>query len=389
MSLTRIANEVIRPYLVSIEESDLSGELERILGDVRKSGAGVPQIAVSIEPEDLESTGLPLAVRKTLAKEIREDSIPKAVVSNDPHSRLRPASLDHVVGHVNFKELVTTSVIAARRRDSAMRHILLSGPRGLGKTTLALAIAHERGVDVRVLAGVQLTHPQDVSAEVLRWKDHEVVFIDEIHGMGKAAQETLYGVMEDGRLPVVEKRRSGPRVSTSVPAPTVTIIGATTNPSKLLAPFRNRFGMKYTLQFYSLEEMVEIGHRSSCILGVNLTDENMALLAATCRDNPRTLNEFLIQLSDLAEARGNDEISEQDVRRYLMLNGYDENGLRPDEQRYLDCLERSSGTASLTTLASALDVEQSEVEGSIEPWLLRNGFVTKTSRGRQLTERKV
>jgi len=383
MSIRMVLEEVVRPYLDSIETENVSQELDRIEREVRLSGALVPSIASGLEADDLKSTDLPPAVRKILADEIRKDVSRKSQVSNDPHSQLRPVSFDHVVGHAKFKKLMLQAILAAKRTNTAIRHILLTGPRGLGKTTLALAIAHERGVDVRVLVGRQLQAASDITAEVLRWKDHEIIFIDEIHGMSKAAQEMLFSVMEDGRLSVVTKQGKG-TVKTSVAAPRVTIIGATTDPAKLLGPFRNRFGIQYTLDFYSAEEMTQIGRRSCQILGFTLESAGMTLLIKNCRDNPRTLNELLLQMRDLSVAEDCSLLTTDDVDGQLELAGY-ENGLRTDERRYIECLARAHGQiASLTTLAKALDIQEGEVSQTIEPWLIRQGFVGMTPRGRKL-----
>lgn len=383
MSLRVILHEVVQPYLVSIDETDVEARMQSLMEQLRQAGAAVPSIAASLEEGDLESTNLPVAIRRRLATRLREDTLPKSKVSNDPMARLRPQSFDQVIGHKAIKELLTDAILAARAQQKPLRHMLLSGPRGLGKTTLALALAHESSRNIRTLVGAQLKHPQDVTSEVLRWGPQEIIFIDEIHGMGKPAQEALYSVMEDGRVPVIEKRH-GAMTTTSVPAAPVTIVGATTNPAKLLPPFRNRFGSQFTLPFYTVEEMTQIGFRSAQILGVVLDREAMRLTAIASRDNPRTLNELLIQLSDRAHARGKETLVLADVRAQLALNGYDEQGLRREERAYLETLARHRGAASLATMAQALDMEVSEVEATIEPWLIREGRIRKTSRGREI-----
>ena len=384
MSLRRVLEEVVRPFLSSTNAPDIEAKMQGFENVLRAMGAAVPSIASQLEVDDLKDIGLPAPVRKVLAGKIREDCLANAssVVGADPHTNLRPASFDQVIGHGPFKTLLLRAIIASRQEGKAMRHILLTGPRGLGKTTLALAIAHERGSPIRLLTGAQLARPQDITSQVLSWSAGDIIFIDEIHGMSKPAQETLYSVMEDRRLPVTEQRRGG-RVQTSVPAPDVTIIGATTNPSKLLPPFLNRFGIKHQLAFYSKEEMGQIGQRSCRLLGFTLEEEGLGQLVAHSRDNPRTLNEFLIQLSDLAKSSSRDKMTSSDVTELLMLNDY-EDGLSRHERTYLETLKQMGGSAGLTTLAQALDMEVTEVEQSVEPWLVRTGRIRKTARGRQL-----
>ncbi|MFA4836358.1 MAG: AAA family ATPase [Dehalococcoidia bacterium] len=384
MSLLLTLETVVRPFLSSIGTQDIEAKMQSLEVSLRSLGAAVPSIAAQMEPDDLQTLGLPSAVCKVLAGKIREDSLSSAasIVGADPHTNLRPASFDQVIGHGPFKILLTRAILASHQEKKAMRHILLTGPRGLGKTTLALAIAHESTSPIRLLAGTQLARPQDVTTQVLSWSAGEIIFIDEIHGMSKAAQETLYSVMEDRRLPVSENRRGG-RVQTSVPAPDVTIIGATTNPSKLLPPFLNRFGIKRQLEFYSTQEMGQIGQRSCRLLGFALEEEGLGQLITHSRDNPRTLNEFLIQLSDLARSAGRDKLTLSDVTELLELNDY-KDGLSRHERTYLETLKQMGGVVGLTTLAQALDMEAPEVEQSVEPWLVRTGRIRKTVRGRQL-----
>lgn len=385
MSLQTIVSDIVRPYYQSLGSTKVEEECERALAAIKAAGAGVRSIAAAMEVSDLTATGLPTAVCKAIAARIREDSISTVVVTVNGHTTLRPASFDEVIGHTDFKALISQAITAARMRSEQLRHVLLSGPRGLGKTTLALAIANEMKTQARLLVGTQLKTPADVTQEVLRWTAGSVVFIDEIHGMSKAAQETLYSVLEDGRLPVSE-RRQGRVTQTSVPAPKVTIIGATTNPSKLLEPFRNRFGFTHNLPFYTAEEMARIGERSARILDVVLAQDAMLKIVSSCRDNPRTLNELLTQLRDRSTAQGLQSITTEHVLDQLRLNGYDEQGLRPEERRYIETLLRFGKPASLKTIAETMDIEADEVEQAIEPWLIRRGLIKRTSQGRQLVQ---
>jgi len=383
MSLVTVVAEIVRPYFQSIGEADANEACARVLLAVRHAGAGVKTIAVALEADDLTATNLPPALRKALAARIREDATSPVEITGEKRLCLRPESFEDVIGHQNFKELMCNAITAAKIRRTTLRHILLSGPRGLGKTTLALVIAHELKTSVRLLVGTQLRTPVDVTAEVLNWQTGQVIFIDEIHGLSNAAQETLYSVMEDGRVPISE-RRQGRKERTSVPAAQVTIIGATTNPSRLLEPFRNRFGLQHELSFYTSAEMEEIGHRSARILDLALEPNAMRELVAHARNNPRTLNELLIQLGDMRIAKDLTRVDTEIVAELLRLNEYDAQGLRKVERRYLDALTRMNGVGSLGTLAKALDMEETEVELSIEPWLIRQGHIRKTSRGRQL-----
>ena len=382
MSLQRVVEEVIRPYFLSCGETDPEGRLTKILGDLKAVGALIPQVAASLEVDDFKDFGLPPPIVRVLVAELKKDTVPRSTVANDPQGRLRPASFDQIVGHAGFKELAMDAILASRKRGEPLKHMLLTGPRGIGKTTLALAIAHERGVDMRVLTGAQFQKPFEMVAEILRWKLMEIVFIDEIHGLGRLAQEMLYGVMEDGTLSTTEQRKTG-SMKVTVPAAKVTVIGATTHPSKLLQPFRNRFPIAYQLPFYSDAELLQIARRSCLILGLNVCEEGLVRLVQSCRDNPRTLNHFLVQPQDAASARGQTSIDLASVERILMLNGYGPDGLRSEERRYLESL-KSLRAASLQTLARTLDIPVEEVEFSIEPWLVRKGLVRISARGRTL-----
>jgi len=380
MSIQRVCEETIRPYLVSVGETDVNARLSTIETQLIMAGVLLPAVAAELQPEDLKETGLPVPILRQLAKAIREDSLPRGTLDGD---QLRPHSFDQVVGHNHFKQLMLRALLATKMQATPMAHILLTGPRGLGKTTLALAIAHEAEKEIKLLNGSQFRSATDASTQVLTWKDGDIIFIDEIHGMHRSAQETLYSVLEDHRLPITEKQRGG-RVQTSVPAPRVTIIGATTNPAKMLVPFRNRFTTAYLLSFYTEAEMKQIAMRSCRVLGFRLSEEGLTYLIHHCRDNPRTLNGFLMQLSYQATTERRSDLHAQDVRFLMELNGFDVLGLQPFEHTYLETLERQGGTASLATLASAMDMEASEIEASVEPWLIRQGWVDKTSRGRRL-----
>jgi len=397
MSLARIAEEIIRPYLASIGTDEIDTELENYIAAIRRTGACVPAVAAGIQGRDLASTDLPTAICDTLANEIRNDTLPQAEVSADggppetgnAYARLQPLNYDQLIGHESFKALMMDAIVASRKLGQPMQHILLTGPRGLGKTTLALATARERGdVSVHEYVGTQLSKPEEITTSALSWKPNDLIFIDEIHGMGKGAQEALFSMMEGGRLPIVQKRKGGGKFTSTIPAPKVTIVGATTNPAKLLTPFRNRFGFEYALQFYSDEEMATIGDRSCQILGYSIDEAGMAKLVSFCRNNPRTLNKkFIVQMYNTVIAHERTEMELADVDRLILLNGYNDKGFSADEWNYLIALSRLNGKGtSLASLSQMLDLEQSEVEDSVEPHLIRKGLVFKTSRGRKLTD---
>ncbi len=301
---------------------------------------------------------------------------------------LRPRALDDYIGQDRVRENLTISITAARNRNEALDHVLLYGPPGLGKTTLAYVIGHELGVAVRATAGPVLERPGDLAALLTNLKAHEVLFIDEIHRMSPAIEEILYPAMEDYELDIVIGQGPGARC-VKVPLQRFTLIGATTRAGLITSPLRTRFGIVHRLDFYTEPDLVEIVARSARILGVPIDADATAEIARRSRGTPRVANRLLRRVRDYAEVRADGAITLGVARDGLALLEVDENGFDEADRRLLHVIidKFGGGPVGLNSLAAAISEEKDAIEDIYEPYLIQTGFLDRTPRGRMATAR--
>ena len=299
---------------------------------------------------------------------------------------LRPRSLDEVVGQVRVRDQLGLVLEAARRRGRAPDHVLLSGPPGLGKTTLAMIIASEMSVPLRLTSGPAITHAGDLAAILSGMNDGDVLFVDEIHRMSRPAEEMLYMAMEDFRVDVVIGKGPG---ATAIPLeiPPFTLVGATTRAGLLPGPLRDRFGFTAHLEFYEADELDLIVQRSARLLDVHVVPDGTAEIASRSRGTPRIANRLLRRVRDFAQVRADGVVTLPVARDALELYEVDELGLDRLDRGVLDVLCRrfGGGPVGISTLAVAVGEERETVEEVAEPFLVRNGFLARTPRGRVAT----
>ncbi len=313
-----------------------------------------------------------------LAPALRDDE-------EDLERSLRPRRLDEFVGQARVKEQLAIALEAAKGRGDALDHVLLVGPPGLGKTSLAHILREELGVGIRSVAGPALER-KDVAAILTAVEARDIVFVDEIHRLSRAAEEILYPALEDFRLDIVLGQGAAARTLT-LDLPPFTLVGATTRTGLLTSPLRDRFGMTFRLDYYEPDELAAIVSRSARILGVEIAADAAAEIAGRARGTPRVANRILRRVRDVAEVRHQGAITTPIAREALELLEVDEAGLERLDRELLRAIAEKyeGGPVGLSTLAAALGEEPDTVEYVYEPFLLQLGFIQRTPRGRTIT----
>jgi Holliday junction DNA helicase RuvB len=304
----------------------------------------------------------------------------------DVDRTLRPRLLDEFVGQERIKEQLSIALEAARSRREALDHVLLAGPPGLGKTSLAFVVREELGVGIRTVAGPALER-KDVAAVLTSLGERDVLFIDEIHRLNRAAEEMLYPALEDFRIDIVMGQ--GPAARTlALDLPPFTLVGATTRTGLLTTPLRDRFGMTFRLDYYAPEELARIVRRSARILAVEIADDAAEEIARRARGTPRVANRILRRVRDVAEVRHEGTVTTEIAHEALELLEVDEHGLERSDRALLQAIvgKFGGGPVGLSTLAVSLGEERDTIEDVHEPYLIQLGFIQRTPRGRVVTE---
>jgi Holliday junction DNA helicase RuvB len=301
---------------------------------------------------------------------------------------LRPRALDDYIGQDHIRNNLIVSITAARQRNEALDHVLLYGPPGLGKTTLAYVIANEMGTAVRATSGPVLERPGDLAAILTNLGEREVLFIDEIHRMSPVIEEILYPALEDYELDIVIGQGPGAR-SVKVPLQKFTLIGATTRAGLLTSPLRARFGIVHRLEFYTPADLEEIVRRSARILGVEIDSEAAGEIARRSRGTPRIVNRLLRRVRDYAQVRADGRISHGVANAALKLLEVDEHGFDEVDRRLLRAIieKFGGGPVGVNAIAAAIAEERDAIEDIYEPYLMQAGFLDRTPRGRVATAR--
>ena len=301
----------------------------------------------------------------------------------DMENSLRPKQMSDYIGQDKVKENLSVYIQAARGRGEALDHVLLYGPPGLGKTTLACIITNEMGVNIRITSGPAIEKQGDLAALLTNLQEGDVLFIDEIHRLNRSVEEVLYPAMEDRALDIIIGKGPSAR-SIRLDLPNFTLVGATTRAGQLSAPLRDRFGVIMRLELYTPQELAIIVKRSASILGIDIDDEGAAQIAARSRGTPRIANRLLKRSRDFAEVKYNGVITREAAADALSRMEVDELGLDATDRRLLTAMIKNynGGPVGLETIAAAIGEEAVTIEDVYEPYLMQIGFLSRTPRGR-------
>ena len=323
-----------------------------------------------------------MAIQRVIDVGVHDEDVDEQVIE----VTLRPQRFDEYVGQERLKKNLKLAIDAAKKRDEPIDHVLLYGPPGLGKTTMATVIANEMGKNIRVTAGPAIERAGDLASILTNLGDGDVLFIDEIHRLSRAVEEVLYSAMEDYKLDIVIGKGPAAR-SVRLDLPKFTVIGATTRTGSLAAPLRDRFGHIYRLEFYSPEEIERIIMRAATILESNIDIEAAKNLSTRARLTPRIANRLLKRVRDYADVNGDGFIDYPTTEKALKMLEIDELGLDPADRNLLVSTLDNYGDnpVGLTTIAALTGDEATTIEDFYEPYLLQIGFIERTPRGRRVT----
>ena len=301
---------------------------------------------------------------------------------------LRPKYLSEYVGQQPVKQQMEIFIEAAKNRQESLDHVLIFGPPGLGKTTLAHVIANELGVNLKHTSGPAIEKPGDLAAILTNLEERDVLFVDEIHRLSSVVEEILYPALEDYQLDLVIGEGPSAR-STRLDLTSFTMIGATTRAGLLTSPLRDRFGISQRLEFYNTDELTKIVIRSAGILGVSIDEEGAHEIASRARGTPRIVNRLLRRVRDFSEVKAEGKIQKEVVIKAMDLMDVDNNGFDVFDRKFLlTVIEKyNGGPVGIDTISSAIGEEKGTVEDIIEPFLIQSGFIIRTSRGRVASEK--